>query len=594
MLLANFVAVLFVLVSYRPELKRATYAARASQLAFTGMLDQETGLRGYLLTGERQFLQPYVVGQSEVRSGNTAILSVGMHGDAGTEILEVQLAEELWETTWASVAAGGTIGPTTSQAKLSAFLVQGKRLFDADRVQQAKLDAILNGQQNSATRAETNALLASVCLAALLFVWLAVVMRRQREILSAAIIRPVGEVLERIDRIRDGDLGVRGPIEGPTELQQVGIGLDSMAERLEAGHTLVLERERELAEYAGDLGTILRAAREVAGSFNLDYVLDAVASAAAAITRMPRAVVWLSEEDRLVPKHDTRADYPRQPDLPSQQAGYGRVGQAARFGRSVASGELAEAPEGEEVAMAVPMVVGGHVVGVIDVIGPSGSELPSQRLQALETLATHAATAVEAARLHSATERLTRTDALTQLANRRQLATDLSSEVKRSARYSRPLALIMLDVDHFKRFNDNHGHQRGDEILALFASVLSDELRSTDTAYRYGGEEFCVLVREGTEDTARLLAERIRQRIEQRMRAKGSHLTASFGVAQLALGMETSGLVELADAAMYRAKASGRNRVVVAGEQTETVGDVRAALTISRAPLRQRRPHHAI
>jgi diguanylate cyclase (GGDEF)-like protein len=121
----------------------------------------------------------------------------------------------------------------------------------------------------------------------------------------------------------------------------------------------------------------------------------------------------------------------------------------------------------------------------------------------------------------------------------------------------------MLDVDHFKAFNDTHGHPQADVALQLVADVLGACVRSTDTAYRYGGEEFCILLRETCAEDGMILAERVRLRIEQRF-ASGdmAGITASFGVAGLSIGTSTPRmLTEAADAAMYVAKHAGRNRV---------------------------------
>jgi diguanylate cyclase (GGDEF)-like protein len=124
----------------------------------------------------------------------------------------------------------------------------------------------------------------------------------------------------------------------------------------------------------------------------------------------------------------------------------------------------------------------------------------------------------------------------------------------------------MLDVDHFKSFNDAHGHPQGDVALQDLAEVLRGSTRATDTVYRYGGEEFCVLLRETDAENAMHLAERLRQRIELRF-ADGPmpSITASFGVAAFAPGTATPAtLVEAADAAMYESKHAGRNRVTQA------------------------------
>ena len=189
----------------------------------------------------------------------------------------------------------------------------------------------------------------------------------------------------------------------------------------------------------------------------------------------------------------------------------------------------------------------------------------TQAIEVLETLATHAATAIESARLHEVIEERSQMDALTRLFNRRRLQEDLDAECKRSARYGRPLAFVMLDIDHFKAFNDLHGHPKADTALQQVAEVIVGCVRTTDTAYRYGGEEFCVILRETCGTDAMLFAERARLRIEQRF-TSGTlvGITASFGVAGYSAVTNTPGtLVEAADAAMYESKHAGRNRVVL-------------------------------
>jgi diguanylate cyclase (GGDEF)-like protein len=194
-------------------------------------------------------------------------------------------------------------------------------------------------------------------------------------------------------------------------------------------------------------------------------------------------------------------------------------------------------------------------------------------VEVLETLGSQAATAVEAARLHERTEELSQTDALTRLFNRRRLDADLEAEVYRANRYGRPLSFIMLDIDHFKAFNDRFGHQRGDEALEMVAKVIVDIGRDSDTAYRFGGEELSVLCRETDLDGATELAERLRAAVERRMAAEG--VTASFGVADLSEGASPAELVGAADIALYQAKDRGRNRVVVA----DALGDQPVKLT---------------
>ncbi len=165
---------------------------------------------------------------------------------------------------------------------------------------------------------------------------------------------------------------------------------------------------------------------------------------------------------------------------------------------------------------------------------------------------------------HNAALLASETDPLTRLSNRRRLEGDLVVECDRSVRYRRPLSFVMLDADNFKDFNDDFGHQAGDEVLREFAGVFAATLRASDTAYRYGGEEFCLLLRETTTPEAMVVAERIRSQLEQLSGDDRRAVTASFGVASLAVrGGTSEDLIAAADRALYAAKRAGRNRVLL-------------------------------
>ena len=183
----------------------------------------------------------------------------------------------------------------------------------------------------------------------------------------------------------------------------------------------------------------------------------------------------------------------------------------------------------------------------------------------IDGLLLQGASAIQAAQLHAEVEEISHRDALTGLANRRQFDADLATEVERAHRYERPLVLIMLDLDHFKRINDVYGHQRGDEVLQDVAAMLTTGLREIDTAYRYGGEELCVLMPECTAQAGAEAAERIRARVAESFGwATTTAVSISAGVAQLAPGVAPAALVGAADQALYAAKHQGRNQVVLA------------------------------
>ena len=166
--------------------------------------------------------------------------------------------------------------------------------------------------------------------------------------------------------------------------------------------------------------------------------------------------------------------------------------------------------------------------------------------------------------------RLANTDGLTGLFNHRFLQQCLNREIDRAERYSRPLALVMVDIDHFKRFNDRFGHLAGDKALVAITETLVNVSRASDIVARYGGEEFVLVLPETTCEKAALVAERARQcaerlDLEVSRHEPGYGLTVSCGVAGRQTGESREVLIGEADAALYEAKRAGRNCVRVAG-----------------------------
>ncbi len=167
------------------------------------------------------------------------------------------------------------------------------------------------------------------------------------------------------------------------------------------------------------------------------------------------------------------------------------------------------------------------------------------------------------ARAEAETRAQARTDELTRLPNRRALDEAIAVSFAGAERNGRPFAIVMADVDRFKAMNDTFGHAAGDAILASFAERLRDALRVPDHAYRYGGEEFCLVLPDTDAAGAHAVAERARVRVELPADTTMHALTASFGVAAWRPGDAIDSLFGRADRALYRAKKSGRNRVEV-------------------------------
>jgi diguanylate cyclase (GGDEF)-like protein len=221
-------------------------------------------------------------------------------------------------------------------------------------------------------------------------------------------------------------------------------------------------------------------------------------------------------------------------------------------------------------ALAVPML--GLLPGSPEYLGVLSiarhrRQFTREEEELLQYLAGQAVVSIENAALHEKVERQAVTDELTGLANLRAFHSILDLEIERARRFKTPLALVMLDLDHFKQINDEYGHMQGDEVLALVADLMREFSRDIDAPTRYGGEELAVVLPQTDSEGAALLAERMRAAVERlevpRVDGLGSlRLKASFGVAALPeSAADREGLIAAADAALYRAKRAGRNRV---------------------------------
>ncbi len=224
-------------------------------------------------------------------------------------------------------------------------------------------------------------------------------------------------------------------------------------------------------------------------------------------------------------------------------------------------------PARSGAVLCLPMVTNGQPLGVIHLHHPE--LLDDDEVGHGQRIAEQLALAIANARLLKTMENLALTDPLTGLYNARFFDPYLERELVAAQRDGQAIGLVMIDLDHFKAFNDTHGHPAGDQALRAFADVASATIRRSDTLARYGGEEFILLVRDADLATTASVVEKVRVAIEAVVVDLGpdrhGRLTASFGVAGSGVhGYERRSLVRTADRALYRAKAEGRNRIVVA------------------------------
>lgn len=227
--------------------------------------------------------------------------------------------------------------------------------------------------------------------------------------------------------------------------------------------------------------------------------------------------------------------------------------------------ELSQSPTGS--VLAVPLNVRDRTLGVLELIGAVGAPpFTKEDLRAAVTLADFAAIAIENARNFKKVQELTITDEHTGLFNARHLQALLQLEVARCARFARPLSLVFLDIDSFKQVNDTRGHLAGSAALRASGQVLLSCIRGVDFAFRYGGDEFALLLVETGLDGAQTVAQRVVEAFQTTPLDVGSglplDLTVSVGYATFPEnGISANALLHAADCAMYRAKQGGRNRL---------------------------------
>jgi diguanylate cyclase (GGDEF)-like protein/PAS domain S-box-containing protein len=220
--------------------------------------------------------------------------------------------------------------------------------------------------------------------------------------------------------------------------------------------------------------------------------------------------------------------------------------------------------------LCIPMMAQSEAIGVLHLMQPDNIKMTESKQRLAVTMSEHIAMALSNLRLHETLRSQSIRDPLTGLFNRRFMEESLELEIRRAARNQRPLGMIMVDLDHFKYFNDNFGHDAGDLLLKELGALLKGNIRGEDIACRYGGEEFTLILPEGNRAVTRQRAEFFRdaiQRLDVHYRGHPlGRITASMGVAIFPEhGRTAKVLIEAADKALYRSKSAGRDRVTMAG-----------------------------
>ena len=258
-------------------------------------------------------------------------------------------------------------------------------------------------------------------------------------------------------------------------------------------------------------------------------------------------------------------------DTPDQCAAL-RRGQTMRYDSSRTLNVCPKLPEHEDTpcsAVCVPVTFNGRASGVIHLVAPEGALPHERQVERLTVLASETGSRLGILESTKQRDRQASTDGLTGLVNRREL----ENRARELLLDHRPFTIAMADLDRFKELNDRHGHDSGDSALRLFAAVLKGDLRPTDIASRYGGEEFVILLPDTDVAEAEKTITRLQRSLTDQIRARSFlHFTASWGVTDSEAGTTFRNIVAVADNLMYTAKRSGRNLMVIDREAAERAG----------------------
>jgi diguanylate cyclase (GGDEF)-like protein len=394
--------------------------------------------------------------------------------------------------------------------------------------------------------------------------------------------RPLARLAAGLERARQGNFLHRIPVEGEDELGQLAENVNTTLAAITDLHVRRIEDERELALKAKlearvrELTLLSNLTRRLSATLELDRLLatttelvgrglgehafalllseegtgdlvvrsvsgiDEAGALGARIRPGEGPAGWAARERATVLVRDARTD-PRAPVLPWRQGAQGSI-------------------------LAVPMLHQDACAGVLAFARPATDAFPPEEVRLLESVAGQAVIAIENARLHQQMVRLSQTDALTGAHNRRSLFARLQMEVDRCERFGHSMAIALVDVDHFRSFNEAFGHAEGDGVLRNVAAILARAVRRVDLVARYGGEEFAVILPSADRAAALEAAEKLRAAVTA---AEIAHGAAEPGRVTISVGVaiwpddarEPDALIDCADAALYAAKRAGRDAV---------------------------------
>jgi diguanylate cyclase (GGDEF)-like protein len=565
------------------EKERAAVEQRAVFDQMTSTLEEDSyrlteQARAFAITGDPSHIIAYRREKAALRSVERRIAHLHDQGASIAELAALReglhWADALIDEQEAAIKAAESGDQGTARKIL--FGDEYGRELDRVAAQIGKFQYMLDQRTENTVRQATEAarqwrLMSEIMLGATALLFLCVLYF----ILKQRILRPVVRLSDVVTRLAAQDYAAVPP-DFP-QVDEIG----DMAQAIRIFRENGLERQRLEQERDADRITrdqLSRMTQRLQGCDNISDLVEVVRRFAPEIAPGFAGRLYM---------HDTRRNVMAQACdwLSPRQSGEEFAPTACwalRRGQThKPTGEMVDIPcehlAGNIVAstICIPLTAQGESIGLLYVEQPDDrtAEQISRTERYLEMLAENISLALANLRLRDALRQMAMADPLTGLANRRRFDTVFRERVIHAENAMAPLACLMVDIDHFKRFNDSHGHDAGDAVLRAVGAVLNEALREKDCAFRLGGEEFVLLMPGFAQDQAIDRAIQVQQKLQDlRVEHRGEELgpiTASFGLAVFPDHGRAETLVRTADAALLRAKSQGRNQIVIA-----TVRDV--------------------
>ncbi|MFH1873801.1 MAG: diguanylate cyclase [Pseudomonadota bacterium] len=419
--------------------------------------------------------------------------------------------------------------------------------------------------------------------------------------------RPLNRLMNVMGHAEEGDFLIRAPVLSKDEIGDLSRSFNHMlsritdlaAHKIQTEHDLIVAQEelkyrkqieekskiiartnRTLEHLVKDLSLIYEIGQEVSSVVDLDKLYENITATLKKYLKISEFAILVYDDAKEVLHVRVANGFSDNEQIlrMTRRKGEGISGMVAETGRRIYVKDTSKENrcihyKGEHrldgsSLLCAPLIYKGEILGVINFGRPGINSFSFSDIKMLSLVSGHVALAIANARLYTKTRELSVKDELTQVYNRRHFQQMLQMEWKRSVRFSRDISVVMIDVDHFKAYNDTYGHLQGDAVLKEIGKILRNNLREVDTVARFGGEEFILLLPDTDKHGAIAVAEKIRHLVEEHKFTNDDwketkQMSISAGVASYPDDVqEMEEIIDHADIALYRAKEEGRNRVI--------------------------------